>query len=116
VDRIRWEDTIRVAPASVNSKEGIPFEFTLPAPFEKPNASPENPEPAKSGIKFNALASINIPGLQTVIAHNRAPNATRWILEVNAPLEGIDYYAIFGVIVEGSTYDRGASAEILLDS
>jgi hypothetical protein len=116
VDRIRWEHTIRVAPASANSKEGIPFEFTLPAPFEKPKAPDANPAAAKSGIQFNALASINIPGLQTTIAHNRAPNATRWVLEITAPLKGINYYAIFGVIVEGSTSDRGTPVEILLQS
>lgn len=114
VDRIRWEETIRVAPAGINSKEGIPFEFTLPAPFDKPGALSGNPAPAESGVYFSALASINIPGLQTIVAHNHAPNAVRWILEINAPLRGINYYAIFGVFVEGSTFDRGTSVEILL--
>ena len=113
VDRIRWEQTIRVPPAGINSKEGIPFEFTLPAPFDKPGAAAGNPTPPKSGIQFSALASINIPGVQTVLAHNQAPNSRRWIIEINAPLKGINYYAIFGVIVEGSTFDRGTPKEIL---
>ncbi len=116
VDRIRWEQTIRVPPAGINSKEGIPFEFTLPAPFDKTGAAAGNPTPPKSAIEFSALASINIPGVQTVIAHNQAPNSRRWIIEINAPLKGINYYAIFGVIVEGSTFDRGTPVEVLLES
>ena len=117
VDRIRWEDTIRAVPASVKSMSGIPFEFTLPAPFEKAKTSNEKPEPSKFGpFEVSGLVSINIPGLQGVFAHNEAPISTRWVLEINAPLKGIDYYAIFGIIVAGSTYDRGTSVEVQLDS
>lgn len=108
VDRIRWEHSIRVARDSAKSKVGIPFEFTLPPPFE-------NPDPSKSGpVIASGLAAINIPGMQKGIAHNEAPRATRWILEIRAPLKGVDYYAIFGVVVEGSTGDRGIAVEIPL--
>ena len=117
VDRIRWEETIRVAAPSVNSMSGIPFAFTLPEPFEKADVSSENPQPSKLGpFQFSGVAAINIPGLQTVFARNVAPIATRWVLEIEAPLKGIDYYAIFGIVVENSTHDRGASPSIQLDS
>ena len=117
VDRIRWEETIRVAPASVNSISGIPFGFTLPDSFAKPTDSNEKPPPSKLGpFQFSGVAAINIPGLQTVLARNVAPIATRWVLEIKAPLKGIDYYAIFGIVVENSTHDRGASPSIQLDS
>ena len=106
VDRVRWEASTRVPPASVNSMEGIPFEFTLPAPFEKP-------EPAESGsIQTSAVVNISIPGLQNLFAHNRSPDATRWIVTIDAPLAGLDYHAFFGVIVKDST--REARSDIVL--
>ena len=105
-DRIRWEHTIRVAPESVKSKAGIPFQFTLPPPFEKPDPSKSSP------VIDRGLAVINIPGIQNVFAHNVTPRATRWILEVRAPLKGVDYYAIFGIVVQDSTADRGISVTI----
>ena len=91
---------------------GIPFEFTLPEPFEKPPAAASDSGP----VSASALVSITIPGMQRVFAHNQAPSATRWVLEIKAPLEGIDYYAIFGVVVETSTRDRGASVDFSLNS
>lgn len=112
VDRVRWEDSTRVASASVSSRSGIPFEFTLPEPFEKTPAA----APGSSSVLASALVSINIPGMKKVFAHNQAPSATRWVLEVKAPLEGVDYYAIFGIIVEQSTRDRGAVVEVSLNS
>ena len=105
VDRIRWESSTKVAPASVNSKKGIPFEFTLPSPFEKSASS----EP---GSMVSAVAVIGIPGLQGVFAHNRSPDATRWIVTIDAPLPGLDYHAFFGVIVKDST--REGRTEIVL--
>lgn len=39
VDRVRWEAATRVAPAAVNSRQGIPFEFTLPQSFGEPATS-----------------------------------------------------------------------------
>jgi hypothetical protein len=107
VDRIRWEASTKVAPAAVSSKEGIPFEFTLPEPFSKPG-------PSKSGsVETSWVASISIPGFQDVLAHNRSPDATRWIVTIDAPLDGIDYHAIFGVIVKGSTRDGGSDIVLL---
>lgn len=105
VDRIRWESSTKVAPASVNSKEGIPFEFTLPGPFEKAAST-------AGSVQASAVAAFGIPGLQDVFAHNRTPDATRWIVIIDAPLAGIDYHAFFGVIVKGST--REGSTEIVL--
>lgn len=117
VDRIRWEETTRVAPASVNSMSGIPFVFTLPEPFAKSDVSNESPQASKLGpFEFSGVAAVNIPGLQTVFARNVAPIATRWVLEIKAPLKGIDYYAIFGIVVENSTHDPGASISIQMDS
>jgi hypothetical protein len=110
VDRIRWEASNRVPFASVNSKAGIPFGFTLPEPFKKS-------QPGESGsVQASWVAAINIPGLQNVFAHNQAPRATRWVLEAKAELKGIDYYAIFGVVVENSTRDDGVYVEIPLSS
>ena len=103
VDRIRWEASTKVGCGSVNSKDGIPFEFTLPSPFEKTASS----EP---GFMASAVAAISIPGLQGVFAHNRSPDATRWIVTIDAPLQGLNYHAIFGVIVKDST--RAGSTEI----
>ena len=107
VDRIRWEASTRVVAASVNSKNGIPFEFTLPQRFEEPQ--PSNPD----SILTHAVMAINIPGMQDVFAHNQRPNATRWVMEIKAPLKGIDYYAIFGVIVEGTAPQRDLPIEIM---
>lgn len=105
-DHIRWESSTRVAPASVNSREGIPFEFTLPDSFDQVVAT-------AGSVQASGVASIGIPGLQKVFAHNRSPDAVRWILIVDAPLRGIDYHAFFGVIVAGST--RAGSTEIVVD-
>lgn len=38
LDHVRWQAEAKVPHVSANSKEGIPFEFTLPAPFEQPAA------------------------------------------------------------------------------
>lgn len=67
-DHVRWEGLRKVPAASVNSAEGIPFEFPIPEQaFAMPDA--------------------------------RAKGAVRWTLEVTAPQKGMDYYALFGVIV-----------------
>jgi hypothetical protein len=108
VDRTRWEHSIRVARDSAKSKVGIPFQFTLPSPFEKPDPSKSSP------VIASGLAAINVPGMLKVLAHHETPKATRWILEIRAPLKGVDYYAIFGIVVEDSTRDRGIAVEIAL--
>ena len=107
VDRIRWEGVTRVAPAAVNSRQGIPFEFTLPQSLKEPATS------APGSVIVSAVASIHIPGLQGVFAHNRPPDAVRWIVIIDAPLPGINYHAFFGVVVKDST--RAGSTEIVVD-
>jgi hypothetical protein len=67
-DRVRWEGMRKVPAATVNSAEGIPFEFLVPE---------------------TALAMPDA----------RAKGPVRWTLEVTAPQKGLDYYALFGVIV-----------------
>jgi hypothetical protein len=67
-DRVHWEGLRKVPAATVNSAEGIPFEFPIP---EEALAMPDA----------------------------RAKGAVRWTLEVTAPQKGLDYYALFGVIV-----------------
>lgn len=67
-DRVHWEGLRKVPAATINSAEGIPFEFPIPEhAFAMPDA--------------------------------RAKGAVRWTLEVAAPQKGLDYYALFGVIV-----------------
>lgn len=78
----------------MNSKEGIPFELTLPNSFEDSQPS------TSASVKTRAVVELNIPGMKKIFTHNQRPTTTRWVLEITAPLEGIDYYAIFGVIVE----------------
>lgn len=97
VERVRWEAATRVAPATVNSTEGIPFEFTLPQSFGKPGTA------GGGSVVVSAVAALSIPGMQDVFAHNRIPDAVRWIVTIDAPLPGINYHALFGVVVENST-------------
>ena len=69
-DTLRSEQTLRVIAKTVNPREGIPFAFTIP-----PDAmSTRDPD-------------VRIGG------------SVRWILEVKAPLSGLDFYAIFVVEV-----------------
>jgi len=67
-DHVRWEGLRKVPAATVNTAEGIPFEFPVP---EQALAMPDA----------------------------RAKGTVRWTLEVTAPQKGLDYYALFGVIV-----------------
>jgi len=69
-DYIRAEQTLRVKAQTVNPREGIPFTFVIP-------------KDARS----------------TAMADLRTEGTVRWILEVKAPLKGLNYYAIFGVEV-----------------
>jgi hypothetical protein len=69
-DYIRAEQTLRVNAQSVNPREGIPFAFMLPA---------------------DARTTTTLDGM--------TDGSVRWILEVKAPLKGLDFYAIFGVEV-----------------
>jgi len=69
-DYIRGEQTLRVNAKTVNPREGIPFAFMIP----------------------NDAMTTSNSGLMT-------DESVRWILEVKAPLKGVDFYAIFGVDV-----------------
>jgi len=69
-DYIRGEQTLRVNAQAANPREGIPFAFMIPT---------------------DAMTTAN-SDLMT-------EGSVRWILEVKAPLKGLDFYAIFGVEV-----------------
>ena len=77
-DIIRGEQTLRVRAQTVNHKEGIPFAFTIPT---------------------DAMTT-QLPDVMT-------EGSVRWILEVKAPVAGLDFYAIFGVEVRGSMRPQG---------
>lgn len=67
-DVIQWEALRKVPGASVNSADGVPFEFAIPdKAFSMPDA--------------------------------RSNGEVRWTLEIRARQQGLDYYALFGVIV-----------------
>ena len=80
-DYIRGEQTLRVKAPTANSREGIPFAFMIPT---------------------DAMTTAN-SGLMTA-------GSVRWILEVKAPLRGLDFYAIFGVEVRASPTPRPRTA------
>ena len=69
-DYIRGEQTLRVNAQTVNPRDGIPFAFMIP-----------------TDAMTTALSDLMTEG------------SVRWILEVKAPLKGLDFYAIFGVHV-----------------
>lgn len=70
-DVIRWEATARVDPRAVDSQAGIPVQFVIP-----------------SSLGSNTGGAGGLRGANV-----------RWTLEIRAPLDGVDYYAIFGVPV-----------------
>ena len=73
VDEPRWEGGRIVARGTVRSTTGIPFEIEIP-----------------KGV--GALPSR--PGSEL-----RTAEGVRWVLEIFAPLRGLNYYALFLVIV-----------------
>jgi hypothetical protein len=50
---------------------------------------------SKAGIPFE----FAIPETALAVSDPRAKGQVRWIVEITAPLPGLDYYALFGVIV-----------------
>jgi hypothetical protein len=74
-DCIRGEQTLRVNPKGVNAREGIPFAFVIP----------------------NDAMSTADPSVMT-------GGSVRWVLEVKAPLKGLDFYAIYGVEVRATAF------------
>jgi hypothetical protein len=73
-DFIRAEQTLRVNPQGVNARDGIPFAFVIP-----------------KDAMSTAAPSVMTSG------------SVRWVLEVKAPLKGLDFYAIYGVEVRAQT-------------
>ena len=80
-DHIRGEQTLRVKAQTANAREGIPFAFMIPT---------------------DAMTTAN-SDLMTA-------GSVRWVLEVNAPLKGLDFYAIFGVEVRPPRTPRPTTA------
>ncbi len=76
-DTIREEQTIQVSPQFADPRKGIPFAFMIPR---------------------GALSTTG-PGAGAIDMIGEAAGEVRWILEVKAPLKGLNYYAIFGVHV-----------------
>lgn len=73
-DVIRWEETQRVNSRTVTPAEGVVFAFKIPA---------------------DALAVRDPTGSLDM----NTEGTVRWILEVKAPLKGLNFYAIYGVDV-----------------
>ncbi len=71
---IRWEETQRVSARTVTPAEGVVFAFKIPA---------------------DALAVQDPSGSLDM----NTEGTVRWILEVKAPLKGLNFYAIYGVDV-----------------
>ena len=94
IDHVRWESTVRAAPAAVRSTEGIPFEITLPEPFEPvPDIKPD------SRAIVRGVVALNLPGGRKIFSHNQKPVSTHWMLLIRAPVKGVDYQARFCVDV-----------------
>jgi hypothetical protein len=73
IDELRWEGLGTVKHDSVHSSQGIPVDI---------------PIPEGSG------ALVTVPGSEIGTA-----TGVRWVLEIRAPLRGLDYYALFLIIV-----------------
>jgi hypothetical protein len=79
-DRLIWSDIRAIVPEGVRSSAGIAFSFSLPT---------------------DALPSRG-PPVQTT-----SDGDVRWILEVTAPLPGLDFYAVFAVDVKSRDHRSG---------
>jgi len=79
-DEIRWEETLRVNAQSANRGGGVPFAFMIP-------------RDAMSTAQSTLMTGQSV----------------RWILEVKAPLKGLNFYAIFGVVVRARPSVTSAS-------
>ena len=69
-DHLMWEEVLRVNARSAAPGGGVPFGFVIPR-----------------------------DAMSTAESNLRTDGSVRWILEVKAPLKGLDFYAIFGVHV-----------------
>lgn len=103
IDHVRWEATQAIAAETAQSGDGIPFEFSLPVA-----ESLERAMDSASIIQKRMLVEYGLPGTEQISAYNRRPDAVRWILDIRAPFDGVDYYATFGIRAE-STVTEGAT-------
>ena len=71
-DYIREEQTLLVSREGVRAEDGVPFEFVIPRGAMSTSAS-------------DMLSSTSV----------------RWLVEVKAPLRGMDFYGIYGVEIRG---------------
>jgi len=75
-DQIRMEETLRVSAQAVKAAGGIPFAFMIPRD-----------------------ARMTTVPMGDLLLTGDVSGSIRWILEVKAPMKGLDFYAIFGVEV-----------------
>ncbi len=70
-DELRWSSRATVPRASVRSSAGIPIDFAIPA----------DAPPTRGNSDLGTAEGV------------------RWVLEIAAPLAGLDYYAVFRLVV-----------------
>jgi hypothetical protein len=91
-----WEQALQVPAQGIDSSQGIPFAFQMPAAVGDPqNATPRDPNRPTMSFK----ASFTIPFMKPRIVTNAAPLARAWQLQVSAPMPGTDFHAQFDVPV-----------------
>jgi len=88
-DGIVDEQTMHVSARQTDPRKGIPFAFRIP----------------------EGALSTTVSGTSVLeLIGPPAGGEVRWILEVKAPLKGLNYYAIFGVHVSPNSSRHAASA------
>jgi len=70
-DELRWSARATVPSANARSSAGIPVEFAIPA----------DAPPTRGNSDLGTAKGV------------------RWVLEIHAPLVGLDYYAVFRLVV-----------------
>ena len=71
-DYIREEQTLQVSREGVRAEDGVPFEFVIPRGAMTTSGS-------------DLMSSTSV----------------RWLVEVKAPLRGLNFYGIYGVEIRG---------------
>lgn len=95
-----WKEEARIAPAGLDTAQGIPFRFTLPKAAGAP-IPPRAPAAPASGPYFKFKAGIMLPGFRRIwTTHDMPPIARTWQLDVSVPQPGTDFHAQFIVPVE----------------
>jgi hypothetical protein len=74
-DELRWSDRATVPAVSVRSSAGIPVAFAIPG----------DAPPTRGNSDLGSGSGV------------------RWVLEIQAPLGGLDYYAVFRLVVRPRT-------------